>query len=65
MTILGTLPQLVPWQKCFYNVIKIDWNVEDLRILSNVDYWYDSDFMRAFTLLLAAQYDNDAQTIIF
>ena len=54
MTILGTLPQLVPWQKCFYNVIKIDWNVEDLRILSNVDYWYDSDFMRAFTLLLAS-----------
>ena len=37
------------------NFAKIDWNWDDIGAHLNDQYWYEDDFMRSFTLLIASQ----------
>ena len=47
------------------SLVKIDWNLDDIGVHLNDEYWYEDDFMRCFTLLIASQKNNNSCTIFF
>ena len=47
------------------SLVKIDWNLDDIGVHLNDEYWYEDDFMRCFTLLIASQKNNNIRTIFF